>query len=96
LNATNVLTTLNEESEINDFSGGDSDFDTRCQPLLKKIAGSLISYVEKYLPDLHLEEAALYTNMHALSAKGKEFRATANEIKNFYVAQALMGIINPL
>lgn len=39
LNATNVLTTLNEESEINDFSGGDSDFDTRCQPLLKKIAG---------------------------------------------------------
>lgn len=168
LNATDILTALNEESEIDDFSGDDSDFDTTWQPLPKKNAGqsdlsgsdsdedqdtftnnegnnknnldlslntndievptqtstqsisnigwsqmpllgvplpefngphncielgSPISYVEKYLPDLHFEEAALYTNMYALSTKGKEFRATANEIKVFYGAQALMGII---
>jgi len=55
--------------------------------------GSPISYVEKYLPNLYFEEAALYIKMYTLSAKGKEFRATANEIKVFYGAQAFMGII---
>jgi len=39
LNATDILTTLNEESEIDDFSGDDLDFDTTWQPLPKKNAG---------------------------------------------------------
>jgi len=39
LNATDILTALNEESEIDDFSGDDSDFDTTWQPFQKKTAG---------------------------------------------------------
>lgn len=45
------------------------------------------------MPDKHFEEAALFTKMYALSTKGKEFKATANEIKVFYGAQALIGVI---
>lgn len=55
--------------------------------------GLPISYVEKYLPNLHFEKASMYTNMYALAQKGKELKTTPNEIKVFYGAQALMGVI---
>lgn len=38
LNATDILTALNEETEIDDFSGDDSDFDTTWQLLPKRNA----------------------------------------------------------
>jgi hypothetical protein len=46
--------------------------------------GSPNNYIEKYLPDLNFEEAVLCANMYAFSNKGKEFKATVNEIKVFY------------
>lgn len=56
--------------------------------------GSPISYVEKYLPNLHFEEAAMYTNMYALAQRGKELKTTPNEIKVVYGTQALMELLN--
>jgi len=58
-----------------------------------KVIESASSYIKKYLPDSHFDEAALFTNMYAMSKLGKELKTCANEIKVLYGAHAMIGII---
>jgi len=58
-----------------------------------KLVDSAYSYIKKYLPDAHVDEAALYTNMYAMSKSGKELKTNANEIKVLNGIHAMIGII---
>jgi len=67
--------------------------DQQYGPNAFKVIESASSYIKKYLPDSHFDEAALFTNMYAMSKLGKELKTCANEIKVLYEAHAMIDII---
>lgn len=52
-----------------------------------------LQYFQKYLPDDHFEQAAMYTNMYCLSKRGKVLNTTPAEIKKLYGAHLIFGCI---
>lgn len=67
--------------------------DQQYGPHAFKVIETASCYIEKYFQASHFDEAALLTNMYAMSKLGKELKFCANEIKFFYGAHAMISII---
>jgi len=63
-------------------------------PYLLIIIFAPFEYVKKYLPDEHLEDTSLYTNMYAIKKLGKELKTTANKIKIVYGVHTMICVFN--